>query len=326
MNVGGSSSEPALTIANDVMNTICGLPFPHKWNELNITPFYTNSWQQDYATNTTTLSWLERGIVVDINNARPQKPFRTVEVGRQLSQATGSWASACNGNPLFLVNFFPNKTLYYGTWGATNVGTTGSLGNNPVAGSVYKQPLGAAGMPANPINQIRDANGNLLQLTGYGTEGTTAPVAPANSLAGVIATPGSGATTVWKVVDPNGQGFRILDVPSQTGTVWQFLLTGQAKPIRFASLGQTLDPLPDEFETNFREGFIARCYRYSPESKIRAKFKDEWQLWLASLLELRSKEDREPEEQRFVPERGIMGGWSARGGRRYPLNIIPGQI
>lgn len=311
-NVAGFSSQPAITIANDVMNAMLSVPFPYKWNEINLPVFYTNSYQQDYAginpdgSSILNLSWLERGIVININNTAQPKPYRNVECGRQLPQATGTNWNSGTGDPLYLVNWFPNYTLYYGVWGDANTGN-GTFGNNPVSGSVYTDPLGASSMPSNPITQIEDANGNLLLLTGYGTEGTTAPVAPANSVAGTTATPGSGATTVWKVVDPNGAGFRIFPVPSQTGTVWQFNLTGQKSPVRFSGLGQTLDPLPDNQEPNFRAGFIAQCYRYSPEAKVRAKFDKEWAMWLQANIDSRKQEDRETEENMFVPDRGIMG-------------------
>lgn len=315
LNVAGSSAQPALTIANDVMNAICGVAFPHKWNEINLPVFYTNSYQQDYAVLYPTgmsilnLAWLERGVVIDINNAAIPKPYRLVECGRQLPQATGTFSfNSYTQSPLFLVNFFPNMSLYYGTWGSENNGTS-SFGNNPVAGSVYTNPLGTASMPVNPITQIQDANGNLLVLTTYGIEGTTAPVLGTNATPGSTCA-GTGATTIWTVANPWGMGFRILPVPSETGVVWQFNLTGQMTPVRFTSLSQTLYPLPDYFEPNFRQGFIAQCYRYSPEQKIRQKFHDEWSMWLASLIELRAKQDRELEENMFVPDRGIMSGGS----------------
>ncbi len=341
LNTAGDSSQPALVIATDVMNAICGTSFPGKWNELVLPPFYSNSWQQDYAVvypanwtpgqpaagqSLTNLAWLERGICVDINADSFPKPYREVEVGRQLQQNPGAnyitnmGSSGGGGNPLFLVNFFPNHTLYYGTWGALNNGTQ-SIGNNPGPGSAYTTPLGSQSQPANPITQIQDANGNLLVLTGYGVEGSEAPLLAANALPGTTVS-GLGATTVWTVVDPWGQGFRIDPTPSQTGVVWQFLLIGQAQPVRFTSLSQTLFPLPDQFEPNFRQGFIAQCYRYSTDSKVRGKFKDEWNLWLASMAELRAKQDRELEENIFVPDRGIMGGQQrARGqwrGGAYP--------
>src|SRR5271156_5098955 len=73
LDVVGSEDEPALSAANDVMEAICGVPFPHKWNEMVIPVFYTNSYQQDYAgiypngESITNLSWLERGIVIDLS-------------------------------------------------------------------------------------------------------------------------------------------------------------------------------------------------------------------------------------------------------------------
>lgn len=413
LNVAQSASEPALTIATDVMNAICGTSFPHKWNEIILPQFYTNSWQQDYVLLTsagasvTNLSWLQRGIVIDINNTSMPKPFRYVECGRQLPQSTGSlWNSATN-SPLFLVNYFPNNSLYYGTWGAGQNGN-GTFGNNPGPGSVYTNPVGATvtaatwssgsggratftltylpnglqagsslvvngvfpiayngswtvvstsdvtptaptvtvtmtsnpgtylaggiignpanlNQPNNPITQIQDANGNLLVLTTYGTEGTAAPTLAANSTPGTTVS-GTGATTVWTVADPYGQGIRITPVPCQTGVVWQFNLVAQAIPVQFTSLGQFLTPLPDMFEPNFRAGFIAQCYRYSPEAKIRAKFKDEWALWLASLTELRAKQDRELEENMFTVSRGVMSGNTGRSGGwggAWPFNGPP---
>src|SRR4029077_1465197 len=292
LDVAGSSTMKPLFIATDVMNAICSVPFPWKWNEIMMPQFYTNSYQHDYAgifpngTSVTNLSWLERGIVIDINNTSQPKPYRLIEVGRQLPQATATFYNSATNSPLFLVNWFPNNTLYYGTWGDTNNGN-GSLGNNPVAGSVYINPVGlidgqAISQPANPITQIQDANGNLLVLTTYGTEGTTAPLAPVNAAPGTVAS-GLGATTVWTVVDPNGAGFRILPVPSQTGVVWQFNIWGQALPIRFKSLQDTLYPLPDKLEPNFRQMFVAQCYRYVEDPKIRAKFQDEWQLAVRAL-------------------------------------------
>lgn len=309
LNVAGSSAQPALRAANDVMNAIAAVPFDLKFFEVELPVFYTNSYQQDYAlinpdgSSVLNLSWLVRGVAIDINNNSNPKPSMPVEVGRQLPEVTGNFYTLAFGTDLILANFFPNNLLYYGTWGAVNVGG-GDLGNNPMAGSTYTNPLGAQSQPANPIAQIQDANGNFLILTTYGSEGTTAPVAPANSVAGTTCQ-GLGATTVWTVLDPFGQGIRILPVPSQTGVAWQINLTGQLKPMRFTSLGQTLYPLPDEYEPHFFQGFVAQLYRYSPEAKIRQKFEQEWQLWLRSLESLRVKSDREQEENMFVPDRGI---------------------
>ncbi len=393
-NEGGWSTEPAVTIATDVMNEICSVNFPHKWNEINLPFFYTFSWQQDYAlinpdgTSVYNVEWLERGVAVDINNNSFPKPMWRIECGRALPQSTGAYInnSTLLQDPAFVLCSFPNASLYYGTWGSANNGTP-SLGNNPVAGSIYTPTLGTNSQPANPIGQIRDANGNLLVLTGFGAEGQTAPILPPNSLPGTTFT-GAGATftltsvvvngavttyngaitgggtnvfvgttfvitgfanggnnvtitvtantqstltcvtttqvnethagsaaggsTVWTVADPIGLGIRILYVPSQTGSVWQFQLTGQMPPVVFTNLQQTLAPLPDKYEPFFRAGFIAQCYRYSPEAKVRAKFEEEWKLWMRSLDGLRETQDRELEEYKFKPDRTVMGASRSR--------------
>lgn len=261
-----------------------------------------------------------------------------------------SWMATAGGQVTFGLNYLPNS-LKVGTniiitqafpiaynnsylivsISGTNVTATST--SNPgtyESGGVVSNSFNPAfpnnppnlSQPANPIGQIRDANGNLLVITTYGTEGTTAPVAPKGATPGTTCS-GSGATTVWTVVDPNGAGIRILDIPSQTGSVFQFILVGQAKPIRFTSLQQTLDPLPDDMESHFFQGFIAQLSRYSDETKIREKFKTEWPLWLQSLSKMREKEDRELEENSFTPDRGIMGSGRARNtyvGAANPFN------
>jgi hypothetical protein len=124
-------------------------------------------------------------------------------------------------------------------------------------------------------------------------------------------------------VDPYGMGFRILPVPSQTGVVWQFNLVGQALPIRFTSLQQTIFPIPDQYEPNFRAMFCAKCYQYSTETKIAAKYEKMYPLAKAALIATRTKSDRELEENVFTPERGIMGAAQTRNtwrGSLWPFN------
>ncbi len=413
LTVSGSATRAALRAANNVNNAIFAVPFPWKWNEMPIPQFYSSSWQQDYAvvypdgSSITELSWLERGVAIDINNLTIPKPWVNVEVGRQLPQRTGNYLNSTTGVGEFILNWFPNNQLYYGTWGAGTIGNK-SFGNNPTSGSIYTNPIGcqiltavweataggqitfglsyvpngtqvggtisiaqavpttfnntysivaisgtavtvtsvanpgtyAAGgivaipsanqpiippnlsQPNNPITQIQDANGNFLLLTGFGTEGTTAPVAPKGAAPGTTCQ-GLGATTVWTVLDPRGYGFRILEVPPQTGIVWQFNLVGQMKPQRFTSLQQSIYPIPDEMEPHFFQGFITQLFKFSPEAKIRMKFDKEWPLWLQSLNNMREKDDRELEENLFVPQRTVMGaGVSNIGyeGGAWPFN------
>lgn len=334
-NVGGSQLEPFITICTDVYSEIVGLPFPHKWNEVKLPYFYTNSWQQDYAlinpngTSVYNVEWLQRGIVIDMSNNSIPKTWGYAECGRELSQATGSFIQPSNWRqPTFVCNWFPNSTLYYGTWGAADLGN-GTTGNNPGPNSIYTSPLNAIAnsQPNNPINQIIDPNGNYQVVTTYGTCGATAPNWPnANAAFGTATVDGS---TIWQVVDPNGVGIRVLPVPSQTGAVFQFNLIGQMPAKQFTSLSDTLSPFPDKYEPYFRQGVIAQCYRYSSVDSVQKKFERNYQLWLKSLNDLRAMEDRELEENMFVPDQSIFGrGGGSRGagwrGAAYPFPG-PGQ-
>lgn len=301
--VAGFSLEPALSIINDAFGYYFGTNFPWKFNEIELNPFYVSSFQQDYATSNNNIGFLVSGDVLDVNNTAIPKAQPQLEVVKDLPRAS-SWVSLPPmffGNMKFQVCWRYNNQLYFGTWGQANSGNA-TRGNNPVANSVYTNPLGSGTqMPFNPITQIKDANGNLLLLTGYGHEGTTAPVAPASSAAGVIATPGSGATTQWTVLDPLAQGFRVWPTPSQSGVVWQFNLRAQAKPpAPLTSLDTLLTPIPDEYYHTFREGCIAMAYNYSAEEKVRAMFDDALKIWTSKLMGARMQGDREPESHSFI--------------------------
>jgi hypothetical protein len=320
--VSGFSLEPGLTILNETMAFMLGPNFPWKFNEIEIAPFYINSYQQDYATSNTNIGYLQSGDCLDVNNSVIPKAQPQVTIVRDLPRAS-TWVALppmFYGPMIFQVCWRYNSQLYFGTWGAANAGS-GTRGNNPVSHSIYTNPLGVGtNMPSNPITQIQDANGNLLLLTGYGEEGTTAPVAPANSLPGVIATPGSGATTQWTVLDPLAQGFRIWPAPSQSGVQWQFNLRAQGKPpAPLTSLNTLLNPIPDEYMQVFRQGCITQSYRYSPEEKVRQKYDGELKLWMVRLNEGKMQGDREPESYSFVPAGGIVSNPSGT------MPITPGN-
>jgi hypothetical protein len=314
-DVAGYQLEPYITICTDVYSDIVGTPFPHKWNEIKVPQFYTNSFQQDYAlvnpdgSSFFNMEWLQQGIVVEMTSTALPKPWGYAECGRAQTQATGSILQPMNWSwPTFTVNRLQNYMLYYGTWGLGNTGNA-TWGNNPGPGTVYTNPVLASTMNAQPITQIQDTNGNLQVVTTYGTCGSIQPNWPAaGSPSGVRTTDG---TTVWTVVDPQGIGIRILPVPSQTGVVFQFNLIGQMPAIEFTSLQQTFTPFPDKYQSYIRQGIIAQCYRYSSDPKVQAKFEKNYQLWLKSLNDLRVVEDRELEEYRFVPEQTVFSSGSA---------------
>lgn len=323
-DVAAYQLEPFVTICSDVYADIVGVAFPHKWNEIKLPIFYTNSLQQDYAlinpdgTSVTNIEWLQEGIAVEQSTTAQPKPWGYVECGRHQGQALGGLMQPQNWSwPTFTANLIYNYMAYYGTWGGTNTDKT--FGNNPGPGAVYTDPTAnTTGQQLNPITQVIDPNGNLQVVVVYGTCGTSAPTwPPANSAPGTLTQDG---TTQWRVVDPNAFAIRIQPVPSQTGVIFQFNIIGQMPAIQFTSLNQTFAPFPDKYLKYFRQGIIAQCYRWSSDPKVQAKFDKNYQIWLKSLNDLRAMEDRELEEYRFVPERTVFSsGVAARTGYIGPL-------
>jgi hypothetical protein len=312
LSTGGSSDQPALSIATDVITAMVqggpnGESMNWKWNRLFPTPFNTITYQQDYASNTINLAWIERAWMVDINSTMNPKRQVQIEVRRELGESylPGSWqAKIC---------WLPNNQLKYGQWGQTQIASQFGL-VNPGPGVVYTNPVGVAGQtPVNPTTQVFDpATGTYWMLTTYGTCGNTVPSWSSNPTFPTVANPSATATTVndgtcvWTAVNPNGMGFRVSPVPSQSSVVWQIYVIGQKFPVKFTSLGQSLDPLPDLYVSYFKAGFFAMCHSRNPDEKVRNKYLQEYSQWLKSLDLAAKAGQREPDDFGFYPERSIM--------------------
>jgi hypothetical protein len=323
---GGFSNLPALSIANDTMQALinggpAAQPYNWKWNRFNVKPFATISFQQDYfVPGVVKLGWLESCWAVNINQTSNPKQKQQVEVKKDLEvtyDQTGYPGKIC---------WLPNSMLQTGTWGAAPLGPTAghpsgdttSIGQNasglqnPGPGVIYTNPLGTANQPVNATTCITDPNGNLWVLTTFGTCGNTQPTWPTTIAYPTPASPNTVATTVndgtcvWTAINPSGQGFRLNPIPPQTGVVWLIQPVAQYRAPRFTSLGQTLEPIPDDFEWAFKQGFFAECYRRHPDPKVRSKYQLERQIWLEALDKAVRQSDREQDDYGFYPGTSIM--------------------
>jgi hypothetical protein len=327
---GGFSDQPAIQIANSVLSAMLlggpNGPFNPKWNRFTVTPFPTISWQQDYfIPGLVTLGWLESCYAIQFANTSQPKPKCQIEVHKDLMVGyTQGWPGK--------ICWIPPSTAQTGTWGATELQTpTGQ--NNPGPNVVYTNPLTAVNQPANPITNITDPNGNLWTVTTYGTCGATQPswtvdpVFPTLTSPNTVASTVTDGTTVWTAINPNGQAMRISPIPPQQGCVWQINPIGQQRIVQFTALTQSLGVIPDDYYQYFCDGFLAQCYRRNPDPKVRARFPDEWKIWLASWDLAVRQGQREMDDFAFVPSEGIMqdngfaAGWY---GPAYPFAGSPG--
>lgn len=303
--VGGFTNQPALSIANDVLARMLAQPFNWKWNREYVPTFLSVSLQQDYITNVTDMGWLEQAVRLDINNTTNPKPFFTMESVRDLGQTSRQ------ANP-FNLSYLPNRLATMGVWTAL---------------TAYGSGYGQAAVPASPIQQFIDANGNILFINSnslglslnspgysgttipttppFGTSGAVEPVLAANSAAGTTVVDG---TVTWTVADPDGYAIRLAPIPPFSGLCWLIAPIYQKAPPLLTSLGLTIDPVPDDLAYLFRQGFLSMLYRHSPDPGAARKAGPAYQEWLVDLTTALRGADREREDAVVYPSESLTGG------------------
>ena len=295
VSTGGFAQEPALTIANDVIQDMLSQRFPWKWNRAKYPPFYLVSRQQDYASlDITDVGWLENAYRIQINTTIVPPPAWPIECVRDLniSRVMAGWPTR--------VATYPNNQLEQGTW--------------PGPYETYLNPSGEPITPDNPYTNILDAYGNILVLTKWGTTGSVEPVAPEwtdplnpqpdNWPIGAVIQDG---TCQWTVADPFADGIRMFPPPPDAaGATWLIRIFYQKNAPVYTSLQQTIDPVPEDNSKTFRDGFIAFAHRYSATPAVRARYGPMKQEWLASIKNAMQQGDREDEGRGFFPDRGML--------------------
>ena len=305
----GYSTEPILTISNEILSRILAENMPWKWNRKIVPPFLTNSLQQDYLTNLTDIGWLEDGWRIDINNSTSNsngapKPIFALETVRDLPQVSTQ-------NVPFNISFIPNNQAFLGSWQAN---------------TAYGCGYGVAQLPRTPIQQFQDINGNLLFIdstqlgltiespgyTGttiplpanapYGTSGSTQPYAPANATPGTLIQDG---TVIWTVADQvNGYAMRLSPVPALNGLTWLLCVNYQVSPPQLVNLQSTFAPIPTQMMYLVRSGIRAALYRENGNQAGMQMYAE----WEETLQRAVRAADRQQDDWRLYPERSLMGG------------------
>lgn len=294
----GGNAIP-VRIANKVVQQMLLEPFAWKWNRRVPAPFVLNQLQQDYSTSITDLGWVENCIRRELNNPQyappnpPDYPIRGVEVVRELlpTSTPGLIAQLCA---------IPNSEAMAGTW-APN-----TLFQNPAIGTE---------LPAQPLLQIWDPNGNLQVLTTFGQTGSVAPTwntAPNGTTAD--------GTCVWTMADPNGITWRVGPLPPQSGNVYQIQPYYQKKPSPITAVSQVW-PLPDELSDVFETGFTAYAWEAAENDR---KFEATFALFQSLIKKAVRGGDREAESFCMYPGRSITGvtGTMNKGDETYPPGLF----
>ncbi len=297
LGASGFSQEPAVSIANDVLQLFLAESLAWKFNRAYIRPFTTVPFQQDYIgvsplsgppnTPVLDLGWLEKGTRIDINNTAIPKPEFPLEAVRELDP------TFIQATP-FQLSWIPIPLARYGTW---------------LPNQVYMSGVGPTGaqqqFPSNsPIQQIIDPHGNYLYVSGYGTSASTGsgPDAGPNATPGTTVTDG---TVTWTVADPRGIAIRLYPMPPLSGITWQICPVYQMKPPVITSLQSTIAPIPDSYAYLFRQGFLALCKDHNAPGSRESM--TAIQMWQAALQTAVRSGDREREDYGFYPSNPVVG-------------------
>ena len=325
----GYSTEPLLTICNDIMCRILAENMPWKWNRSMVPPFLTVSLQQDYCTQLTDVNWLEDGWRVDINNSTSNnngapKPVFALETVRDLPQVSAQSVP-------FNICWVYNSQAILGSWQA----------NTPY-GCGYGQPR----TPRTPIQQFLDNNGNILYIdstnlgltlespgyTGttitppgtpypYGTSGSTQPLAPPNATPGTLIEDG---TVIWTVAPPDGYAMRLSPTPALNGLCWWIVSRYQIVPPLLTRLQDTIAPVPTSMTYLFRAGVKAQLRMINGAAGAQQEYAE----WEETLVKSVRAADRQQDDNALYPTNSIFGGspydvpWNGIGAA-YPFSPGP---
>lgn len=307
-STSGSTQEPMLTIANDVLQRVLSEPMNWVWNRKYIPAILSVALQQDYVTQITDIGWLENSTMIDINNSTNNgnlapKPIWPMEACRD-QQPTSFQEKP------FEINFLPNTLAIMGQW---------------YANTEYGCGYGVAQIPITPLQQFIDQNGNILYIDStvlglnlnspgfngqpivlpsnspYGVTGSTQPSAPANATPGMTVQDGS---VIWTVADPDAYAMRISPLPAFSGLAWLMQPVYQINPPTMTSLQDRISPIPPEMTYLFRQGVRAMLYDHSGSNKAQAAYAK----WEEDLVVAVRSADRSTDDWCMIAGQPIMGG------------------
>jgi hypothetical protein len=310
--VGGYSNEPALSLANDVVQELLAAPLDWKFNRRELAMFVTTRGRQDYqfggAVAFTTNGGAGIGLasanavavsggVVTIQTLEPHR----FSVGDTtfLSGVTMTTGTASKYNSVFTDD--GQTSSWSGGWVLTAVAST-SFSFASTTGQNNSDAGGAPGIT--DFGWLESAT-----MVDMNNNSSPQPVRQLEAVREVALTSAVGIPEKICVLKDNGDGtLKIRFQYAPDSVVRGAKLVYQAKaPIKTA-LTDTWAPFPDEYSFVYRQGFLARCYRYLNSPRADA----EYQKLQQAIAKALQSGDRETSDVHIYPAESLMTsewGW-----------------
>lgn len=311
--VGGYTNEPALSLANDTLQTILSetyelpggevLALDFKWNRAEMNMFVTCPNRQDYLFAGATFFSLGGngcGAGIDLASNNALTIVSTTVTIKLLETYNGAVGDVCyilgtgsNYDSVFTQNGGNNAGFSGNTYTITNItgltvtatltgtasGTSGSPGITDfgwlAGGTILGIQNGGPILPTRHVEAVRD-------IQPYGFANTPQKFcAWETSTAGVL---------------------KIRFYPVVGTTVWGVQAVYQKKAPLLSSLSSTWTPIPDQFGYVYRQGFLARAYRYVDSRRADA----EEMKFVSALRRALGADQNEDSDIRLYPEDGLL--------------------
>jgi len=234
----GTNSDPAITAANIVLQTIIGPPFIFNWNRGSVT-LNATAGAQDYATSAATFGFIEK--------ASYKIPAATITN----TVATGGVATYTSTN-----TFRPGDLV--SVVGTTNGGGVFNITNQPVNSATGSQ-----------FTVLLNQTVGSAVDTGTAVVGTTTEISEVLSVIGTGSELGSPAKISAQIDDNAGNiTFRLLPIPDRSYTVE--VIFQKRVPALITTTAQTWAPIPDHYSYIYQWGFVALMMAYNNDSRWQA--------------------------------------------------------
>jgi hypothetical protein len=309
--VGGYTNEPALSIANDVLQTIAAstyeapngavLSLDWKWNRVEMGMFVTCPNRQDYLFAGATIFNIggnAQGAGIDLTTNSALTISGTTVTIKTLEQYNGAVGDVCyiRGTGSNYDSTFTNNgtAVAFGgcTYTLTNI--SGLTLTATVSGGSPSGTSGSAG--------ITDF-GWLAGVTMVGLV-NGGPILPTRHPQAVRDIQPFGFANIpeeWCVFDQQNGILKLRCRPVAGTTTWGVNCVYQKKATILTSLANTWAPVPDELGYLVRQGFLTHAYRYVNSPKSEA----EEMKFYNTLRRALGADEREQPDIGLVPAEGI---------------------
>ena len=237
----GNNSEPVVTAANMIMQTIISPPFTWNWNRSSVS-FLTTIGVQDYATSVATFGYIEKASLVPAASITNTVLLNDV--------ATYTAANSFAAGDIVTVTGTTNGT------GVFNVTSQTVVSANATTFTVE--------ITSGNVSTMADT-GTAID-TGNSTQGYTAELSQVMNVLGAGTEAGQPAIIAPQIDNNAGSiTFRLLPVPSQ---VYQVTVVFQKKiPALISATSATWAPIPDQCSYIYQYGFTALMLAYAGDSR-----------------------------------------------------------